>query len=163
MNNTKLDEVRLILKDPGRETHILGVTETWLYSNFKKQLVNIKGYEHERVDRGQRNLPVEKEGAGGVMIYIEKGIPYIRRKDLESDKLESIWIQLCPPKHPPHLICVAYRTQAYYLPRWMEECENQVSNAYIEGHQLTFMGYFNVDLLTDDNDKQTFSLRPDYK
>ncbi len=38
----------------------------------------------------------------------------------------------------------------------MEEFENQVSNAYIEGHQLTIMGDCNVDLLTDDNDKQTW-------
>ena len=30
INNTKLDELKLILNPPGKETHIIGVTESWL-------------------------------------------------------------------------------------------------------------------------------------
>ena len=119
-NNTKLEEIKLILQDPGKETHILGVTETWLDSNFKHSHIKIKGYVHERSDREEKTLPLEKDGAGGVVMYIEKNIPYIRRKDLESNDTETIWIQLCPPNHPPHLICTAYRSPDYSLPVWIE-------------------------------------------
>ena len=33
--NCKLDELRLLLSNPWKECHILGITETWLSRNFK--------------------------------------------------------------------------------------------------------------------------------
>ena len=32
--NTKLDELKLLLSNPGKECHFLGITETWSDENF---------------------------------------------------------------------------------------------------------------------------------
>ena len=46
INNTKLGEIKLILKDPGSETHILGVTESWLDESIDDTRIKINGYTH---------------------------------------------------------------------------------------------------------------------
>ncbi len=94
--NCKLDELRLLLSNPGKDCHILGITETWLNSNFKNSEIQITGYCVERLDRSEINLPFIKRGGGGIAAYIDKSIPYVRRKDLKSKSLETLWIKLCP-------------------------------------------------------------------
>ncbi len=112
--------MKLILQNPGQETHIVGVTESWLDSTFRHANVKIKGYTHERVDREERTLPIEKEEADVIIVYIDKDIPYIRSRDLGSN---DIGIQLCPPKRPVYLICFAYRNLDYYLARSMDKLD----------------------------------------
>ncbi len=58
--NTKLDQLKTILYDPDKETHILGITVTWLDANFNTNSMNIKGYATERVDREDRDLSFVK-------------------------------------------------------------------------------------------------------
>ncbi len=148
--NCKLDELRLLLSNPGKDCHILGITETWLNSNFKNSEIHITGYCVERLDRSEINLPFIKRGGGGIAAYIDKSIPYVRRKDLESKSLETLWIKLCPPKRPAHLICFAYRCPQYDITMWLKEFECQMTEAYLEGCQLMIMGDFNVDLLANN-------------
>ena len=95
-NNTKLDELKLLLKSPGRETHFLGITETWLNDSFKNSHLKIPGYKIERIDRTEK-LPSDKIIGGGIVTYIQQDLPYTRRTDLESQDIASLWIQLCPP------------------------------------------------------------------
>ena len=61
----KLDELRLLLSNLGKECHILGITETWLSSNLKNSEIQITGYCVERLDRDEINLPFSKLGGGG--------------------------------------------------------------------------------------------------
>ena len=77
--NCKLDELRLLLSNPGKDCHILGITETWLNSNFKNSEIQITGYCD--IDRSEINLPFIKRGGGGIAAYIDKSIPYVRRKE----------------------------------------------------------------------------------
>ena len=142
INNTKLDEIKLILKDPGSETNILGVTESWLDESIDDTRIKINGYTHERSDRSSKTIPVDKHYSGGIIVYIKEDIPYFRTNDLESINVESIWLKLCPPNSPAHLICVAYRRPEYTVSQWIENFEMQLNNAYVEGHQLTIMGDF---------------------
>ena len=95
-------------------------------------------------------MPFSKLGCGGIAAYIDKNIPYVRRKDLETKCLETLWIKLCPPKRPAHLICFAYRCPQYDITTWLKEFEYQITNTYLEGCQLTIMGDFNIDALANN-------------
>ena len=148
--NCKLDELRLLLSNLGKECHILGITETWLSSNFKNSEIQITGYCVERLDRDEINLPFSKLGGGGIAAYIDKNIPYVKRKDLETKCLETLWIKLCPPKRPAHLICFAYRCPQYDITTCLKEFKCQITNAYLESCQLTIMGDFNIDVLASN-------------
>ena len=124
--NTKLDELKLLLSNPGKECHILGITETWLDANFTDSEIQIPGYNLERLDRAKVSLPFPKNGGGGIAVYIDKKIPYLRREDLESKDIESVWIKLSPPKRPAHLVCFCYRCPQYDVTSWMNKFENQI-------------------------------------
>jgi hypothetical protein len=64
-NNTV---IRLVLKDPGSETNILGVTESWLDESIDDTRIKINGYTHERSDRSSKTIPVDKHHAGGIIV-----------------------------------------------------------------------------------------------
>lgn len=153
-NSSKLDELRLLLKNPGHETHILGITESWLNNNYKNSHLKIPAYNFERVDREDKELPANKTTGGGIIIYIKQDLIYKRRTDLESKDIESVWIELCPPKRPKHLLCTAYRNPDYDLKQWIESFETQLTNAYLEGHQLSIMGDFNIDLSSNNSNSK---------
>ena len=68
--NTKLDELKLLLSNPGKECHILAITETWLDANFTDSEIQIPGYNLERLDRAKVSLPFPKNGGGGgIAVY----------------------------------------------------------------------------------------------
>ncbi len=66
---------------------ILAFTETWLndrVSNDKLMIPSFFG--PERKDRADSH--------GGVILYIKDNIPFTRRRDLEIQPLENIWVEL---------------------------------------------------------------------
>lgn len=70
-----------------RDKHdIICVSETWLDDTISNESVDIPNYQCFRNDRN-------KEG-GGVAIYVNDYLPVKRRKDLESDQLETVLIEL---------------------------------------------------------------------
>ena len=155
--NTKLDQLKSILHNPDKDTHILGVTETWLDDTFNNDAVAIEGYDIERIDRHEKDLPFDKDGAGGVLLYINTNLSYIRRNDLEHKSIESIWIELTPKNHPSHLICVAYRGHDHNVNDWLEIFSDQLTDAYIDCDNITVMGDFNINLLKKDADSESWS------
>jgi hypothetical protein len=48
---------------------------------------------------------------------MEENFFFERKKDLEWNILETVWIKLCPAKHPAHLTCFAYWCPQYNIPR----------------------------------------------
>ena len=84
INNTKLHEIKLILTEPGSETHIPGVTEACLDGTIDNSRVKIDGYSHDRADRSSNAISVNKNHAGGIIVhmYVKEDIPYFRRKTL---------------------------------------------------------------------------------
>jgi exonuclease III len=66
---------------------IICLNETWLGDTTKSQDISLKGYQPPiRKDRKENNF-------GGIMIYVRNSIPFIRRKDLELEQIESIWVE----------------------------------------------------------------------
>ncbi len=69
-DNTKLDQLKTIVHQHNKDTDIMGITDIWLDNKFTDSDIEIDGYVPERVDRKDRNLPFDKDGSGGVLIYI---------------------------------------------------------------------------------------------
>ena len=60
---------------------------------------------------------------GGVAVYIKNNIPYSIRKDLISDHLEAICIEIKKPKSKPFLVATWYRTPSSKVD-WFQDFEN---------------------------------------
>ncbi len=86
--NTKLDEFKLTLKNTNKETRFLGITETWLDNTLNNTSASIKGYEMKRVDKYECDIPIDKDSAGSIMIYISDKLSYTCRDiHVESKKV----------------------------------------------------------------------------
>ena len=80
--------------------NIFSLSETFLsHKNFTD--VEIGGYGFNYKNR--------KQIGGGVGAYIREGIPYTRRKDLECDNLEMMWIKISFKNAKKFLIALLYR------------------------------------------------------
>ena len=67
---------------------VLAFTETWLNPNITSDDISLISYHHpERKDRVVDNH-------GGVIVYIKDSIHYVRRRDLEPNGVECIWVEL---------------------------------------------------------------------
>ena len=77
------------------------MSETWLDENVSLNLA-IHGYFLERKDRNYKG--------GGVGCYIKSSVSYVRRKDLEYDDLEVMWIEMKASNSRPWLVGIVYRT-----------------------------------------------------
>lgn len=80
-----IDEMRLIFKDS--TPVFIAITEMWLNDSISDTEVEIEGYKIERLDRKQRR-------GGGVVLYLLDSLKFTRRRDLEEQHFEAIWVQL---------------------------------------------------------------------
>ena len=106
----KLDEVKLLLSS-GNNVDVLGICETFLNKNVDEKTINIDSYKIERKDRENCNM-LDKIQGGGIIIYIAVHVNYVRRTDLETPTIESIWVEIRIPNSSPFLICSVYRPQS---------------------------------------------------
>ena len=78
-----------------------------LDSSISNNKINISGYDVVRKDRNRNG--------GGVALYIRNVIDYKIRNDLMNEKLETITIEVCPPKGKSFFINTWYRHQMRLL------------------------------------------------
>ena len=81
----KLDELKILIGNS--YVGIYGVTETHLSSTILDSLLSITGYSLFRRDRC-------KGRGGGVAAYVSNYLDITRRSDLESDQIESLWLEV---------------------------------------------------------------------
>ena len=81
---------------------VCGFCETFLTDSISDDMIKIHNYIFERKDR-------QLKKGGGILVYIKENILYIRRKDLESESIEAIWIEICFCKTKSFLMCFIYR------------------------------------------------------
>ena len=140
-----LDQLSITVKALG--LNIVCVNETWLNNTVATGEINIDGYNVVRYDRNEQNN--EKQSGGGVAIYIEDHIPYNVRPDIDNNKLEMTWIEVCFPHSRPILIGCIYRPP---------DCKNdffdelnQILNKIMdENKEIYLMGDFNINALTSN-------------
>jgi Reverse transcriptase (RNA-dependent DNA polymerase) len=138
----KLHDVCRLLSGPPC-LHILGLSETRL--DIQPDSAHaIANYTFFRRDSS-------RVGHTGLGLYIHNDIIHFtqRRYDLESDEVESLWIELKrQPQEPPTLIAIIYRNPVSSL-EWYDSFV-QMMDAVTEKHpksNILMLGDFNIDLL----------------
>ncbi len=86
-NNTKLDEIKLILRYPGNETHILGVTESWLDETIDDSRIKITGYIHMKELTELRLHYQLIRAMPAELLYTSKRISYMSQSGYNSVRL----------------------------------------------------------------------------
>ena len=85
-----------------------------------------------------------KKRTGGLLAYIRNKLNFTRRRDIESNCFESIWLQLHVLNCKDVLICFLYRPPNSLI-EWYETFERQLEKTAELGLELIIMGDFNID------------------
>ncbi|MCP3900406.1 MAG: RNA-directed DNA polymerase [Desulfobacteraceae bacterium] len=95
-----------IKKELTTKIDIITVSETWLSNQDNSALYTLKGYQKPfRRDREAINGPI---GYGGVLAWVSNTVACKRRRDLELENIEAMWLELRASNNKI-LLCIAYR------------------------------------------------------
>ena len=95
----KLSELKLLAVRT--KATIIALSETWLDDSVTDAEICIEGYSVLRRDRNRHG--------GGVCLYIKNEIAFNPRSDLNSDQIETVWVDLLLPKSKPITVGSCYR------------------------------------------------------
>ena len=135
---------------------ILSFSETWLHDEFSSnELIFPSFHPPERKDRNDDRY-------GGVILYVKNTLSYIRRHDLEPNRLECIWIQITSSNKRNILYDVFYRTpnsdSAYYS--LIEDSIGLAMDSDISAVIIT--GDFNLNIMNQQQYRKVESLCNEY-
>ena len=119
------------------------MSETKLKEHKLNEVFKIPGYQ----------LPFRKDnktnGGGGIIVYVRDGILAKRRKDLETNDISCLWIEICPKIGKSFLVGNMYRppdSRIEFNDRF-EEFIDVVSN---QNKEFILLGDFNRNLLNPE-------------
>ena len=107
-----------------------------LDSSISNNEINISGYYVVRKDRNRNG--------GGVALYIRNVIHYKIRNDLMNEKLETITIEVCPPKGKSFFINTWYRPPDAIIERF-DWYENFIRDMDFKNKETILIGDFGCD------------------
>ena len=124
-----IDQLRIYLSN--QKYNILSINKTMLDSTISNYEINISGYDIVRKDRNRNG--------GGVALYIRNVIDYKIRNDLMNENLETIMIEVCPPKAKSFFVNTWYRRPDASIEcfGWYEEC---IINMDLENKETILVG-----------------------
>ena len=97
-----IEQLRLIMAC-SKGLSILTLSETWLNEGILDEEILFPGYNLYRFDRGTG------QKGGGVAVYISETITAMRCCELNSPRLESLWMEIFLPKSKGILLGTFYR------------------------------------------------------
>ena len=130
---------------------LVACTETWLHPAIDNEDHLIPSFNPpERKDR-------QTDRYGGIILYVDEGLHYCRRRDLESRDIECIWVEIIN-KHKHVLFGVFYRP-----PNADSDCytaiETSLNLAVDNGfNDLIVTGDFNFNMLIPNTARKINSL-----
>ena len=133
---SKRDELKLTLTNAQRPV-ILGLSETWLDSSVMDAEVSVPCYAMYRRDRGSRG--------GGVLVYVTDKCHSRRRKDLEEDGVEILWLEVRMNQRTL-LLGNMYRPPNA-TSSVLDSLELTLERAVSKQKKVILMGDFNLNLL----------------
>ena len=142
-----INNLELYLQSLCLQFSIIGLTETWLRaSNFAT--FNLHGYKHECLYR-------ESKIGGGVSVFINNNLEYIKRSDISifDENVESIFIELSKDYigyKKNSTIGVIYRPPNTDMSIFNQQLLNILSSLKTENKIVYLMGDFNINLLNID-------------
>ena len=120
-------------------------------------ILYMQGYNTERKDRASvKQYDSSRKRGGGIVVYLAEHVKYTRRSDLESSDVELIWLEINLMNTKPFLIGSVYRPPNACA-RWIKDFSNQVEKAASLAEEIHFLGDFNINLLSDDEQYRTWS------
>ena len=121
--------------------HIFGVSESRLKTKIDDRTISIPNFTHFRKDAA---APLQT----GLITYVHSSLAnnVKRREDLESTKVESLWLELKTPKSSSILIGYVYRNPTS-RDDWYEEFIAMMDKASRNRCDIFLLGDFNLNLL----------------
>ena len=138
----KLDQVKIMLQ--GSAVDIFGVCETFLNKAINDETLHVNGFTHERKDREDCS-EISSNNGGGILIYLREGLDYVRRNDIETSDVESIWIEVKIRQSNSFLVCSAYRPPSSPT-EWTDKFSRQIEKSLTFTDEIYLMGDFNIDI-----------------
>ena len=95
--------------------------------------------------RADRN----RQGGGGVCLFIRENLTFNRRLDIITDSIETLWVEILQLKTIPILVGVAYSppSQSDFYDIFEQTCHQIDTNK----HEIIILGDFNTDVKADSN------------
>ena len=93
-----------------------------------------------------------QEKGGGLLVFVKDGIKCERRKDLETDEVECLFLEIMLKNSKSFLVGNLYRNPKETV-QWNENIENLMEKALCEEKEIYVLGDFNRDLLNTQNQK----------
>ena len=153
----RMEEYNLLFDIIKNPFDIMIFTETWLTKD-KCDLYNFVGFQSiHHLRPVETNFDHKKRG-GGISLFIKNGINYKPREDLTLmlPFMESCFIEL-KFNHKTYLIGGIYRTPDTNANVFIEKL-NEILEPLKSQYQIILMGDYNIDLMTDNAQKNTFQL-----
>ena len=123
---------------------ILGTCETFLNTSVPNDTLHVPGYTFERKDRAE-SVNFTTTNGGGILIYLNNHINYVRRHDLESPNIESIWIEVKIRNSKSFLLCSVYRPPSS-TSEWYDSFSTQIDKSHAITDEIYIMGDINVNV-----------------
>ena len=136
----KVPDVCVLLNKSNKPVHLFGMSEARLDSRHDDCLLNISNYSLLRRDKSHI-------GHTGLVVYIHESIKNVtnRRPDLESENVESIWVEVKHSKSPSLLVGYVYRNPASTL-EWLDDFVKMMDKVSECNTNILILGDFNYDL-----------------
>ena len=133
-----------MLNSEENDIDLLGLSETKLKSFHPNSAFTVNNYQLFRKDMVLSKE--HKEEGGGLLIYVKDEIKCVRRKDLETDEVECLFLEISPKNCKSFLVGKLYRNPKETT-QWNEKFENLLENVLQEEKEMYILGDFNRDLL----------------
>ncbi|MCG8047745.1 MAG: endonuclease/exonuclease/phosphatase family protein, partial [Candidatus Thiodiazotropha endolucinida] len=143
----KLDQLSLMLNNSHNDIHILGLSETKLKDFHQDNYFCLDNYQLFRKDRVITRERTEQ--GGGIIVYVKNGIKVERRKDLEMNEIECVWVEVFPKNSHSFLVGTIYRHPNDGV-QWNENFELLIENVLEKQKEIYLLGDFNRDLLNEN-------------
>ena len=96
------------------------------------------------------------QGHHGPLVYIKSNLSFLHRTDLETNDLETIWIELKNYKQKCFLIGYYYRQSSSTFD-WITKIEKNIERVVSSNQrEVILVGDFNINLLHDNSSTRSW-------
>ena len=138
LKNKKADLELFLRNNP---YDFLGISETWLNPDISNDMIAIDGYKFERLDRNSLG--------GGVGCYVNYKYKYIRRKDLELNDIELMWLEVKRTNSSSLFVGIIYRKPNAKM-NFFDNLEEAIERVNSISNNVMILGDFNCNMVTNN-------------
>ena len=145
-----IDELRVFMRDS--KIDVLAINESKLDNTIKDREVYLPGYEIVRRDR-----QINGRQGGGVGFYLRSNLNFKVCKELMTERLECLTVEINKPHSRPFLVSTWYRPPNS-PPDLFDDFENLIGKIDGSNRELYLVGDMNTNLLPGVADSNSSKL-----